>query len=278
MRGWSGPAGAVVPALPAAIPATCVPWNDARGSTARRPGSPEPGPGNARATITFGVVHRVPPFGKPGGIGVAGRVEEHVRLVDPVVDDADLDPLAARAAAGGRPEGVGLDQLRAVVEREPVADARVDLGREALADECGELRRGQVDGEAVEDDPEAAVHARIRDRAAELRHRSLLRAREAGEVRARRGARDVELARTASGLQRASRPLRERGLSQADDHGDPAARVSLGDDDRPGADARELDLAGAPVDRAEVGRSGDGDDERRDDEERNSQAAQGRQQ
>ena len=30
-------------------------------------GLPEPGPGKARATITFGVVNVVLPFGKPGG-------------------------------------------------------------------------------------------------------------------------------------------------------------------------------------------------------------------
>ena len=56
---------AVVPAMPAAIPATCVPWNDEAGSTASRPGSPAFGPGKTRATITFGVV-RATPRGNPG--------------------------------------------------------------------------------------------------------------------------------------------------------------------------------------------------------------------
>src|SRR5690348_16398064 len=49
------------------MPATCVPWNDESGSTARRPGAPAFGPGNTFATITFGVVHCVAPFGKPAG-------------------------------------------------------------------------------------------------------------------------------------------------------------------------------------------------------------------
>ena len=31
------------------------------------PAAPSPGPGKARATITFGVVHFLPPFGKPAG-------------------------------------------------------------------------------------------------------------------------------------------------------------------------------------------------------------------
>ena len=67
MGGRGPPAGAVVCATPAAIPATCVPWKDACGSSASRPGRPEPGPGKVRATITFGVVQRVPPRGKPAG-------------------------------------------------------------------------------------------------------------------------------------------------------------------------------------------------------------------
>ena len=49
------------------MPATCVPWNDTAGSTASLPGAPEFGPGNARATITFGEVHLRAPRGKPGG-------------------------------------------------------------------------------------------------------------------------------------------------------------------------------------------------------------------
>ena len=67
VSGWSPPLGAVVPALPAAIPATCVPWNEACRSSARRLRSSAPTPTKARATITFGVVHLVPPFGKPAG-------------------------------------------------------------------------------------------------------------------------------------------------------------------------------------------------------------------
>ncbi len=65
--GWSPPAGAVVPALPAAMPATCVPWNEFCGSTASGVRSSAPVPTKERATITFGDVHFVPPFGKPAG-------------------------------------------------------------------------------------------------------------------------------------------------------------------------------------------------------------------
>ena len=49
------------------MPATCVPWKDAAGSTASRPPRPEVGPGKTRATITLGDVQVVPPLGKPAG-------------------------------------------------------------------------------------------------------------------------------------------------------------------------------------------------------------------
>src|SRR5512133_2207973 len=67
VAGWSRPPGEHVPESPAAIPATCVAWKEALRSTASRPRRPEFGPGNARATITFGDVHLRPPRGKPGG-------------------------------------------------------------------------------------------------------------------------------------------------------------------------------------------------------------------
>src|SRR5437016_14467454 len=65
--GWSCPPGEHVPESPAAIPATCVAWKDALRSIGRRPRCPEFGPGNARATITLGVVNFSCPFGKPAG-------------------------------------------------------------------------------------------------------------------------------------------------------------------------------------------------------------------
>src|SRR5689334_6120958 len=57
-----------VPWSPAAIPATCVAWNDCVGSNGSfayfHTGD---GGANARWTITFGVARLVLPFGKPGG-------------------------------------------------------------------------------------------------------------------------------------------------------------------------------------------------------------------
>ena len=49
------------------MPDTWVPWNDWVRTSGSRPGFPEPGPGNERATITFGVVYFVWPLGKPAG-------------------------------------------------------------------------------------------------------------------------------------------------------------------------------------------------------------------
>ena len=66
-EGWSRPGGAVVSSSPAAMPATCVPWNDSARSSGSCPAFPEPGPGNDFATITFGVVKLASPRGKPAG-------------------------------------------------------------------------------------------------------------------------------------------------------------------------------------------------------------------
>ena len=58
---------------PGAIPATCVAWNDRPASYGfvsfgeRAIAGDSRGGGNARATITFGVVKAVCPFGNPAG-------------------------------------------------------------------------------------------------------------------------------------------------------------------------------------------------------------------
>ena len=59
---------ASVPWSPAAIPPTCVPWNDSSGSNGTFAYLQVGAAGaNVRCTITFGVVNCVWPFGKPGG-------------------------------------------------------------------------------------------------------------------------------------------------------------------------------------------------------------------
>src|SRR5581483_846442 len=67
----SGPRPAIAPAekLPAAIPATWVPCSDSSGSNGRFAYfQVVVGGAKARATITFGVVKAVSPFGNPAGI------------------------------------------------------------------------------------------------------------------------------------------------------------------------------------------------------------------
>src|SRR6478735_11326474 len=60
---------AAVSTFPAAIPATCVPWLESSGLNASRAlGEVTPLGANTRATITFAVVNRSWPFGKPEGI------------------------------------------------------------------------------------------------------------------------------------------------------------------------------------------------------------------
>src|SRR5438067_761435 len=114
--GWSRPAGAVVPSSPAAIPATCVPWKDAARSTGNFPGLPAPGPGNERATITFGVVYDVSPGGKRSRAERGGerrQLQRHdhanpaARVAGRGADRAGAEARQGRLAerAPDRPEG-----------------------------------------------------------------------------------------------------------------------------------------------------------------------------
>ena len=118
--------------VPAAIPATCVPWNDACGSTCEAGAVVAPcadeGAGDDH-------LRRRPlraALGKPARIAVTLGIEEHVGLVDAVVDDGDLHPFAAgsppAAASAPAPIRPGLR-----FERERVAVARIELAREERA-------------------------------------------------------------------------------------------------------------------------------------------------
>ena len=101
------------------------------------------------------------PLREPGGVRVAGRVEVGVRLVDPVVDQPDLDPLA-RGGEVRAPERGGADQVRAgvggrrragggrVAER-VIRDGRPDGDARERA-QAREIRGGEEDGDAVECD------------------------------------------------------------------------------------------------------------------------------
>ena len=187
--GWSAPAGAVVPASPAAIPATCVPWNEACAVERRaRPGRPEPGPGKTRATITFGVVHFVPPFGKPAGYVKPAGLKNGFVWSMPSSTTPILMPSPLRA--GRRRERVGADHGRAAVRARACSEARVDLARRSrAAPSCGSCARA-ARPRARRARSGSAGRRAPRDRPLELRGghapaRCASRARYARERRAR---------------------------------------------------------------------------------------------
>ena len=106
--GWSWPCGAVVPASPAAIPATCVPWKrrlrvEREAALPRR--SPGPGTTGRRSPSASSTSCR-PSGSRPDTRSRSGR--RTGSPVDAVVDDADLHAVAARAR--GVPERVRADQ------------------------------------------------------------------------------------------------------------------------------------------------------------------------
>ena len=101
--GWSTPAGAVVPASPAAMPETCVPCGSV-GSNADRPALSVTRAGKLRATITFGVVFVVSPFGNPGGyekpFGLRNGLRQSTPVsTTPILTPAPVSPVADSSAS-----------------------------------------------------------------------------------------------------------------------------------------------------------------------------------
>ena len=156
------------------------------------------------------------PAREPGRIAEARRAEERVRLVDPVVDDPDLDAVAAVACR--RPHLVGADDRRALVGVERVADAGVEPGHEVEPGERRQLAGRQRDGEAVQHDPVAIRNPRGRDRTFQLGGGGALGSREPGEIEAGARAADVE-ARGADRAEEVPVVGGERGEPQVDEHG-----------------------------------------------------------
>jgi hypothetical protein len=124
-----------------------------------------------------------------------------VRLVDPLVNDRDLDPLAGVLQAGP-PERRRADLLRAAVELGAIADARVDALDAGERREPPELGTRHDDRHPVRYEPVAPADLGVRDRALDP-------AREGGL----RGDHRVRLKLPARGPARRS----ERLLREADD-------------------------------------------------------------
>ena len=263
-----------MPPAPAAIPATCVPWNDSFGSSGSLPARPLPGPGKARATITFGVVHFVPPFGKPGGYARPAGSRNRLSWSRPSSTMAiftPAPPAPARAA-----ETIGADQGGTAVEGERVAVARVHARGERERDEIRKPARGQLDGEPVEHDPVAARDGRLRDRPREHDDRRALRRLEPREVDARGEARRVQPAHRPASGERPAEGGCERWLGQRHDHPHAASAASRRHLDRAGPDERRRELALRSRERLEVGRRGSRERQRRGDGNEEDGAAHGR--
>ena len=87
-------------ASPAAMPETWVPWKDDLRSSGSLPAAPEPGPGNARATMILPFVNFVWPSGKPaGGVKPAplrnGFVLSTPSSTTPILTPSPFPPVAA---------------------------------------------------------------------------------------------------------------------------------------------------------------------------------------
>ena len=118
---------------------------------------------------------------EPGRIGVAGRIEEGVGLVDPVVDDPDLHSLS-RSCERGPPDGRCSDQLRRAVEQIVVRDGGPDLCDAGDAYQPVDVAAWHHDREAVQHDAVVPPGARARNRCADARLDGTLGAGEGGEV------------------------------------------------------------------------------------------------
>jgi len=149
-----------------------------------------------------------------------------VRLVDAVVDDPDLDPVARGGEGRRTPHLVGADQLRAAVEQRPVRDARPDLFHAGRGGQPAELGAREQDGHPVQHDLVAPGDPSSRDRPDDsVRERPLSSRERAHVVDACRRA-EVEPLRPGARGQHAALldGPRERRRVERDDHLDGLGR------------------------------------------------------
>ena len=204
-------------------------------------------------------------------IGEAARIEERIRLVDPIVHDRDLHPRAVGSAL--LLEHVGADHRRRVVERERVRHAGIHRRDRAEPDEGGQLLRRQRHGEPIEHDLEAASDARVGDRASQQCDLLLLRLHEALHVRAGAGALDVQAPARSGCGEPPTRVLRERRQREPHDDANPSRRREGGE--HSGADARQRVVAECSLDGYELRCDRRRGDERRATGEKRDRSAQG---
>ena len=114
---------------------------------------------------------------------VAGRREERVRLVDPLVDDRDLDVLAGIGQARP-PQRRRADLLRAAVELRAIADARVDAVDARERCRAGRAASGGGRRPSRSRPAGSASGSGRRERACDLRFQGVLSRRDRARVQA----------------------------------------------------------------------------------------------
>ena len=132
-----------------------------------------------------------------GRHGEAAGREEGMGLVDAVVDDPDLHPVA-RGGQVRAPDRGRADERRCLVERlrgaaeRVVAHGGVDPGDAGELRKPGKLAARQLDRERVQDDAVVPAHGRGRERALDAALERPLRRGQAAEVADARGRAQVE--------------------------------------------------------------------------------------
>ena len=255
------------------MPATCVAWNDASRSIGNRPGATRVRPGKRSRDDHLRRRPLPAALGEARRVGVTGGIQERVRAVDAVVDDADLDPVALRACE--RLQLGCTDHRRAGVGGEVVADAGIDLLDEAEARQRRELRYRQRDREAVEHDLVAPADSRRRDRAQEPCRRDTLGGGKLGEIAARGSGRHVQPSFAAVRRQPSALRGRKGRERQADDHADAAGGLVPRNAERARPNAGKVQFAEVAVDRDKSRTGGNDPRERRRDRKETHRTAQG---
>lgn len=133
-----------------------------------------------------------------------GSPEERVRLIQAVVDDADLQALPGGGEVGP-PERRRPDQARAAVEQSAVPQARIDVSDARERREPLNLISPDDYSQAVQDDPVAPPHLGARERDLDPARESALRAVEARKVGRARRRGEVEPRAPSPGCEHATR-------------------------------------------------------------------------
>ena len=202
------------------------------------------------------------PLGESRRIREAGRIEERVLVIDPVVDDRDLDPVSAGARE--RRELRSAENGWASVQVQVVRVARIHLRRDPRVEELRQPGVRHAHREAVHEHLVAARHERVRHRIVQIGDSPRLLRLERAQVRARERAPHVQLLPDTEASEPAGvRRGRERRIIELHDHAHAVAAGGTSNREvrsRPDCQQRLFDDAlRRSIDRTGR-RAGDGDD------------------